>query len=394
MMQSSLMSGGAFSVMQPGSSVATALSEGESKKKHVFVLEIREKKWRTIKIPLETVRPFTFDSVVLAGQPSVNPGNPDTVQKFLTKKVEEMIETANRERGANSPELPLIRLRVDYSGFSTINTQVFAHQFVNKVANPQDLVLWQKPPKRVERKTVSKKEVSVSVGEKSMDILIQENLSEALKLLPAIELNHALNEYVQKDEKMALVDTVKKVLMETQKEAEKETLVKNVDNVQTEEQKKIIGDAIQSVADRRKNRLEADEMVKRAKERLRTIEQEQEQIQDTTTVQDNTTGNTSRMEVDDGPETIDLSIDPPESFEETDGVLKRGRSSDRSKDPPSTKSKSSKSVQQSVSLGGNSNTIGQGGSRVSTRARALAGLRASRSGGSQATENNWGSLRK
>ena len=33
--------GGAFSVMQPGSSVATALSEGEAKSKHVVVLEIK-----------------------------------------------------------------------------------------------------------------------------------------------------------------------------------------------------------------------------------------------------------------------------------------------------------------------------------------------------------------
>lgn len=32
--------GGAFSVLQPGSSVATALSEGEAKRKHVVVLEI------------------------------------------------------------------------------------------------------------------------------------------------------------------------------------------------------------------------------------------------------------------------------------------------------------------------------------------------------------------
>ena len=39
-LQSSLMSGEAFSVLQPGSYVATALSEGESKRKHVFVLEI------------------------------------------------------------------------------------------------------------------------------------------------------------------------------------------------------------------------------------------------------------------------------------------------------------------------------------------------------------------
>jgi len=68
---------GKFSVFQPGSSVATALSERESKKKHVFVLEINKKKWRNFLIPLETVRPFAFDTVALAKEPSVSPGDPD-----------------------------------------------------------------------------------------------------------------------------------------------------------------------------------------------------------------------------------------------------------------------------------------------------------------------------
>lgn len=43
-----------------------------------------------------------------------------------------------------TPKLPLIRLRVDYTGFSTINAQRFGQRFVNKVANPQDLLIWHK----------------------------------------------------------------------------------------------------------------------------------------------------------------------------------------------------------------------------------------------------------
>ena len=52
-----------FSVLQPGSSVATALSEGEAKRKHCFVLEVNRDNWRLEKMPLRTVRPFQFDSV-------------------------------------------------------------------------------------------------------------------------------------------------------------------------------------------------------------------------------------------------------------------------------------------------------------------------------------------
>ncbi len=52
-----------FSILQPGSSVATALSEGESKRKHVVLLEVMGEQWRTVKVALRTVRPFLFESV-------------------------------------------------------------------------------------------------------------------------------------------------------------------------------------------------------------------------------------------------------------------------------------------------------------------------------------------
>lgn len=58
-------SGKSFSILQPGSSVATALSEGEAKKKHVVILEVLGDQWRTFKFPLRTVRPFVFDQVWL-----------------------------------------------------------------------------------------------------------------------------------------------------------------------------------------------------------------------------------------------------------------------------------------------------------------------------------------
>ena len=41
-----------------------------------------------------------------------------------------------------------VRVRVDYSGFSTINTQRFGQGFVGRVANPNDIILWTKPPAR------------------------------------------------------------------------------------------------------------------------------------------------------------------------------------------------------------------------------------------------------
>lgn len=50
-------------VLQPGSSVATALSEGESRPKHVQLLEVMGINFRLTKLPLQTVRPFVFEQV-------------------------------------------------------------------------------------------------------------------------------------------------------------------------------------------------------------------------------------------------------------------------------------------------------------------------------------------
>jgi double-strand break repair protein MRE11 len=57
-------------------------------------------------------------------------------------QVQSMIQQAMRDSPAATQQqqqqalLPLIRLRVDYSGFSTINSQRFGQKFVGKVRPP------------------------------------------------------------------------------------------------------------------------------------------------------------------------------------------------------------------------------------------------------------------
>lgn len=55
-----------FYVTQPGSSVATSLSEGEAKDKHIGLLHIFEQQFKLTPIKLETVRPFIFRSYALS----------------------------------------------------------------------------------------------------------------------------------------------------------------------------------------------------------------------------------------------------------------------------------------------------------------------------------------
>jgi double-strand break repair protein MRE11 len=227
----SVEGGGVFSVMQPGSSVATALSEGESKRKHVVLLEIMGNNWRTIKFPLETVRPFAFDSVTLGGKEELDPERPETVSAFLSEKVTSMIEEASRSRGPRTPELPLVRLRVDYTGFSTINTQRFGQKFVGKVANPQDIILWQKAALRRTKAERDAAAAATAAGvaairtgtldETRIEDLIAIHLKQNLEVLPEAELTEALRDYVDKGQSKDALDTViKHALLETQNAAE------------------------------------------------------------------------------------------------------------------------------------------------------------------------------
>ena len=67
---------------------------------------------------------------------------------FLEGKVQAMVNEAMRRQasGAAAAEkrLPLVRLRVDYTGCTTINSQRFGQKFVGKVANPHDVLHWHK----------------------------------------------------------------------------------------------------------------------------------------------------------------------------------------------------------------------------------------------------------
>lgn len=125
------------------------MGQGESHTKHVVVLEVLGDKWRTIKYPLQTVRPFKFKHVVLAEHSRVQPSDPDSVSTFLEAQIQKLIDEADKETTPSANKtLPLIRLRVDYTGFTTVNSQRLGQKFVGKVANPHDILLWAKSSKR------------------------------------------------------------------------------------------------------------------------------------------------------------------------------------------------------------------------------------------------------
>ncbi|KPJ01084.1 Double-strand break repair protein MRE11A [Papilio xuthus] len=152
-----------FCVIQPGSTVATSLAAGEALPKHCALLQLHKKDYIVTPLPLKTVRPFIFKTIVLSeenlGGKTVKES--DRVQEFLKDKVEAAIEEANTLRSGNpkQPRLPLVRLSVFYEHDSQdFNRIRFGQNFNGIVANPNDILIMKREKKIRERKENYKSE--------------------------------------------------------------------------------------------------------------------------------------------------------------------------------------------------------------------------------------------
>jgi double-strand break repair protein MRE11 len=158
---------GTFRITQPGSSVATSLSVGESSIKKIGVLDVRGSHFRLLPIPLTQVRSFVLGEVRLTDQRSLDPEDPK-VEPKITQLLEDQVRLlvyqarektrevwqAAKDAGnlvaraqtmplANALEKPdevLVRIKVEHSGFSTLNNQRFGAKFIGQVANPVSIL--------------------------------------------------------------------------------------------------------------------------------------------------------------------------------------------------------------------------------------------------------------
>lgn len=207
-----------FHITQPGSSVATSLIDGESKPKHVLLLEIKGNQYRPTKIPLTSVRPFEYTEIVLKDESDIDSNDQNSIIEHLDKVVQSLIEKSSK-RAVNKSELklPLVRLKVDYSGFMTINPQRFGQKYVGKVANPQDILIFSK----ASRKGRSDVKIDDSerlrpeeLNQQNIEALVAEN-NLKMEILPVNDLDVALHNFVNKDDKMAFYSCVQYNLEET-----------------------------------------------------------------------------------------------------------------------------------------------------------------------------------
>ncbi|KAL1527686.1 hypothetical protein AB1Y20_009072 [Prymnesium parvum] len=230
-----------FIVMQPGSTVATSLVEGEAKPKHVALLQIRGEEFKIEAVPLRSVRPFAIKEVVLRDfdeqyelhrEEGMMRLFEDQVNELLAQLAERTPEGAMDGHLAQLHAHPLVRLKVDYSGYSTCNPQKFGQRFVDKVANPKDILLFQRTKVRRMQERAAALEAGGAASDQTgeneeedpsntIQCLVAEFLhntkSGQLRLLSEAELNQAVfHEFVLKDNKGAIAARVNAALKRTQ----------------------------------------------------------------------------------------------------------------------------------------------------------------------------------
>ncbi|ODQ81896.1 hypothetical protein BABINDRAFT_16947, partial [Babjeviella inositovora NRRL Y-12698] len=221
-----------FDTLQPGSSVATSLCEGEAIEKCVFILHINNGDYSLESVKLKTIRPFVMRdiSLLIFGIPP-GPASKLEVSKILTQEIELLIKEAKDQFKDSNPELfeeedegtaeliplPLIRLRVEYSGgYEVENPRRFSNRFVGRVANVNNVVQFYRKKKDTGHLMTGKKSSGYAEPLEDMDeadIRVQDLVNDFLQdadlaLLPRDDLNLAVKKFVDTEDRNALKEYI------------------------------------------------------------------------------------------------------------------------------------------------------------------------------------------
>eukprot|EP01036_Dinobryon_divergens_P028379 gene28380-37312_t len=266
---------GTYRILQPGSSIACSLNVSESSQfpKHMAFVEVREKKFRMKPIRFSQVRQFVYGELRLQDFEFLQPNNPkidDQIKGVLTTKINEMILEGRNEVQESlasdfrqqpkfrirDPHKVLVRLKVDYAGFTAINFPRFTSQFAADVSNAPSIILAAKKRKdtllRSTRATGGGEEEEDALrqlmgdGEDEVpkvriEDLVNEMLSaskHSLSLLTESEVAQALDDFIVKKQLHAIDELVTETLDRTQKSlktdhsaAERDAIVAATDKI-------------------------------------------------------------------------------------------------------------------------------------------------------------------
>eukprot|EP00917_Polyrhabdina_sp_WS-2016_P013946 GHVP01030426.1.p1 GENE.GHVP01030426.1~~GHVP01030426.1.p1 ORF type:complete len:663 (+),score=148.67 GHVP01030426.1:2039-4027(+) len=290
---------GGYRIIQPGSSVATSLSASEMGRKYVCVLEISGDSFRSTSIPLKTQRVSILEDICIL-ESEISPNDTDGLWNHLTLKIEEMLESVpdyqkrmesdwkaeiatveetfdikidwNNFKPASEEKptkcLPLLRLRVGMSARTTkISNQRFGQQFIGRIANPDDLLIFRTVNPAEGVKTERGKggglpdlEIVETRNEGIQDFIFRYlGDGKELQMLSEPHFNQAVQEYVHKMDTSAIDRFVKLSVMEAKKS------LKSKEDLNVEDSATIIS-ALAELGDKKRMELLMDDDEKDCKE--------------------------------------------------------------------------------------------------------------------------------
>ena len=258
-------------ISQPGSSIAVSLVESESKKKKFALLRLTKTldKDNQVRhgfyfkaIALESVRPFLFvDDIELSKVEELSTEIPEAnkqeaVVKYLTdylnnllsKHIESLNDSHQDERTRTRNRVPIVRLKVEYTGFPIINFQRFGAHFSGKVANPEELLQFYRKKKLPTGTTNAVSSGIYGTEDEDQDLqlqyesphyriqkLVEQILNESEKTLELFNketLHEAVEEFVEKETTSAIEHFVDDYIDKIQKLVRSERIGNKSDDIE------------------------------------------------------------------------------------------------------------------------------------------------------------------
>jgi double-strand break repair protein MRE11 len=138
-------------ILYMGSTTVTSLIESEAKRKHCFILTVTLTQSHIEAVPLTTARPFIYDQIELH-KCAMTKKDDAAILACIQAHVKRMIEAADMpekqtSKAVGNKKLPLLRLKVEYTGYSVVDTRELGKTLGSLVANPtKDCIKFYRKP--------------------------------------------------------------------------------------------------------------------------------------------------------------------------------------------------------------------------------------------------------
>lgn len=210
-----------FHVLQPGSSVATSLTAGESAPKHIALVEVLGQKFRVTPVPLLSVRPLLVaeaagEVVARVEELAARGAAQARMQWAQRREWLQGMECSYIHNERDFTEKPLIRIKIPAGADKTTN-QKFGLQFSDRVGNPDSILHFSVKVKRLGLPALTGLHVEDSadrvadeeaVEDSVQDIVFRymhsEDAASLLEIFPEPELNEAVQAFVDRGDPGAI----------------------------------------------------------------------------------------------------------------------------------------------------------------------------------------------